>query len=249
MLLQSTNRHIQAIAVRGLLRGYRDEPIPLDRQAWEVVKGLLSAQNLDTRSAAATVTGRDSGNEVPAAEKAEALIAALSGIETLPEAQQPTAFGVHTFLRGARYEFVCLSIITALGDVRGLEAEFLRQQTEATTGVARDCVLLARGWRGDTLAKEDLRRMAREHPSAAFRWEAVGTFFKLGTTEDLPWLQDVAARDPFYMEKWLPGTFASPEDEIPRDYYSIRDRAQKVMEDIRRRAEKTSPAGTKPAEK
>ena len=248
-LLQSTNHEIQTIAVRGLLDAHRDGAIPLDRRAWEVVKGLLSAESLEVRKAAAMVAGRDSGTEVPAVEKAQALVRALEGIETLPEAQKQTAYGVHTFLRGARYEFACLIVVNALSELRGLEEEFLRRQPADTEVLVRDCMLLALGRRGDEHAKEGLRRLVQQHPSAAFRWEALGAFFKLGTTEDLPWLQELAERDPFYIAKWLPGKIESRDGDIPRDYYSVRERAREVMKAIEKRAAGAPTSSDKAAEK
>jgi len=127
-------------------------------------------------------------------------------------------------------------VVDALGELRGLEEEFLRQQTVETEGLVRDCVLLARGRRGDAQAKDQLRRLAQEHPPAAFRWRASEAFFKLGTPEDLPWLRAVAKRDSFYIEKWVPGLVASEDDEIPRDYYPLRERAREVIRTIERQA-------------
>jgi len=84
-LLNSTNREIQAIALGGLSGSHGVHRFTLDRRAWDVVKGLLRSESLDVRSAAASVTGRDAGTEVPAVEKAQAVLGALGGSNGCPK--------------------------------------------------------------------------------------------------------------------------------------------------------------------
>jgi len=59
---------------------------------------------------------------------------------------------------------------------KGITTELVRQLTPADPSAARDCVLIARGCRGDAGVKPELYRIIRESPVPGIRNAAVNAF-------------------------------------------------------------------------
>lgn len=129
-----------------------------------------------------------------------------------------------------------LVFIDALKSMRGVEMEFWRGHTPAQPGPVRDSLLLVRAAQGDVTAREELRRIVREHPAAPLRWKALGVYDQVGTTNDLPILEVVAREDPALVKNWTPHIGRKPEDDIPRDHYPLREMAERVIAAIQKRA-------------
>jgi hypothetical protein len=241
-LLDSKSPEVQALALRGMAG------CALDRRAWEVVKSFLLSDSLELRRRAAYVTSNDSGDEVGAREKAEALVQALSGLESLPGADKRVWFPVaspHADLPCGAAEYAWARLTSALMSPRlAVSVAALRELTPGEDGMIRDCLIIARASRGDESAKLDLRRIVREQTASVVRFTALGAFALAGALDDLAVLEEVAQKDPALIKNWMPPTSVSPEDGIPRDYYPLRERAREVIRTIEQPA--ASPSSPKP---
>jgi hypothetical protein len=169
----------------------------------------------------------------------------MSGIESLPNAGRRLGYDLFNSARVACPESdVTYSTFTyALSSkLLGVSLDVLRASTPHEPGIVRDCLLVARACRGDGTAKAEMRRLVREHPSPLVRKQALAAFENWGTTEDLSILEEVVRQDPAVQKKWMPHILRSEEDEIPRDYYPLREMAKLVINAIQKR--ESAPSGT-----
>jgi len=79
------------------------------------------------------------------------------------------------------------------------DAKLLRIATDGLEGKARDTVLLALAHR-DIAARDDVLRIARDPDAGLFRAWAVRALQEVGTPDDLPLLESIAADDPLVRE-------------------------------------------------
>jgi hypothetical protein len=174
-----------------------------DRSIWQMLERELYSSNAGIRGFAALVAGADKG-EVPAAEKAKAIVTAMTNIESLPAAQ--TKFGLQGFehMKFPEYELAYENIIEALWKMGGLEPETLRELTPPEPGNARDCVLVVRTIRDDDTARAETGRVALENRLFLIRLYAATALRRAGTPEAIDTLRKVAAQDPTSRTNWVP---------------------------------------------
>jgi hypothetical protein len=198
-LLTSKSPEVQGIALRGLLGTHGVSPVTLDRAAWELVKPTLTCSNLDTRSAAASVTGRDSGNEVSAEEKAQVFVASMRTTLKSPEAQKPITFWDYTWLYPCLLgEDVLAKQAIALGWMKGVTKEMLAPLTPAEPGPVREAVVIARFIAHDPTVRAELHQLLTNSPSGRLRMAALEQALnpRTVTEADRQCLEVVAASDP-----------------------------------------------------
>ena len=243
-LLASKSQEVQAIALRSMVGS------PLDRTSWALVKEVLVSDSLEVRRDAACVAGNDSGKQVSALEKAQVLIQAMTGLESLPGAKEQVGYEdlICTQSEITHFEFAQALLSRRLD----LNPEMLRLSTPREPGTMRDFLLIARARRGEDAVKEELRRIVRQAVSPLLRLQVILALTLAGTAEDVPVLEEVAQDDPAVVRNWLPHTYVSPADGIPKDYYPLRERAKQAIKAIQTHTGEppgtNSPSG-KPSQK
>lgn len=214
-LLDSPHSRVREIGLLKMNHG------AIDRALWETkLRPLLAHGTVRDRDLTMCIVRSDPG-EIPAREKAVALLAALEGIEKAPGNDRRV--GLDGWTGPYRH------LTDALCELPGLDASTLAELTSGAGGAVKDCVLIARFSKGDVTVREAVKRMALSHEQYLLKAKAVRAFVACGTSEDVTVLEEVARSDPFSVTNKYPMPWESPEallDVRPRVYYPLRDEAR-----------------------
>jgi len=121
----------------------------------------------------------------------------------------------------------------------------LKRVMPAEPGMARDCTVIARGWRGDDSVRREISAICRSAAHPNVRAAAVVAFSWIGTADDLRLLEEVAERDPYsveltdYERRSMMLDLLS-DSVIPKMVYPNRQRAQHVISRIHSKARKSA---------
>jgi hypothetical protein len=128
-------------------------------------------------------------------------------------------------------EMSALRYINALKAAR-VEDSQLAGLAKRLRGRARDAVVLAQALRGDLTVRPDVVKLAQDPEAGMFRTWAATALGRVGTSEDLPVLQELARTDPLARESQplppsLPGSW--------RKVYPVREAARTSIDRIQKR--------------
>jgi hypothetical protein len=238
-LFASEDPKVWCVALRTLWKRQSS----VDAELLADVGRMLGSEDLEVRQNCARLLSLDPSVEL-GREKALALIMSIETVSRLPRSNEPAGhtheYGRPWTVAGLVYE----DIIEALGGARCIDAALLKEATPESSGLARDCVLIARAQRQDATVRTELYRIMRESPVGKIRFAAVDAFCRpdYGRPEDLPELELVAAEDPLSTtlvdgqsiplgrEDWLqPG-------HPPPEAFPIRHHAREAIQRIRQQS-------------
>ncbi len=219
-LLDSPHSRVREIGLLKMNHG------AIYRALWETkLRPLLAHGTVRDRDLTMCIVRSDPG-EIPAREKAAALLTALDGIEKAPGNDRRVGLDGWT---GPYRQLMYRHLTDALCELPGLDASTLAELTPGVGGAVKDCVLIARFSKGDVTVREAVKRMALSHEQYLLKAKAVRAFVAYGTSEDVTVLEEVARSDPFSVTNKYPMPWESPEavsDVRPRVYYPLRDEAR-----------------------
>lgn len=257
-LLESKSPEVQAIALRGLLGSHGTDRVILDRGEWDIIKGILNAENLEHRGLATRVTSAASSSEVPVAEKAQALAESMRTTLSSPEA--PKASGDGSFV----YSYSCplgerVLVEQALalgglgrGDSNGVIRELVAALSPAEPELVREGMMIARFLAGDHTLRGEVHRIATNSPSGRLRMAVLeqALNFRTVTEADRECLERVAATDPLegrpgseYVFQTGDRSFEGLKDWSKAKIYPARIQAQRSLRALDAR---TNPPPTGP---
>lgn len=232
-LLEAPNPEVVAI---GLLALAKDQA-PIDGDLFADLKPLLRSNKGYVRQCCARLI-RASPLQVSGREVAREVIASLGSVSTVDHADEPWSFANDLWAEYTVAGMTYRDLIRALACAKAITLQHLTELTPRTPGVVRDCVLIARAWRDDSSVRLELYRIARkvEHPN--LRGAALYAFSWIGTVEDLPFLQTVAATDPYRVklsedEKHVLQVYLPAGAAVPNYVYPNRSQAENVIRRIK----------------
>ena len=229
-LFAARNPEVWGVGVRALTKAN----VPLDAELMRSVACVLQSSDTQVRSSAAYYLKTEPSSGF-GREKAVALVASLESIEKTTNFNQRFGSNHEIVLMSTQGGWTCRSIIAALATAEGVDLAMLRELTPAKTGLARDCVFIAMGWRSDRAVKPELHRIMRGSSVADVRYAAVNAFDFPGyaAADDLPVLEEIAASDPLNGEldaaKKQHYSEGFPSETVAPDrIYPVRDYAHAV---------------------
>lgn len=220
-LLDSTDINVQNVALNAL----RGTAIDSDFLAL-LNKYLSQSKYYNVRRSAARVMA-DDPNSTYAEQKVSAIIKTIDSVAQLPRAWEKYQYDWIGSLADIQYQF----LTDALAKMKGAD-EPLRDITDKVNGLTRDCVIVARAYRGDASVKPQVYRFLRD-PNAVklihMRRLAVGSFAHIGDNGDVKFLQDIAKNDSVEivdiggpMVELINGQLMFPSDRVPDiQFYSV----------------------------
>jgi len=217
-LLDSTGINVQRVALNAL-RG-----TAIDSDFLALLNKYLLDPKFPLRKNAVRVMA-DDPNSTYAEQKVSAIIKTIDSVAQLPRAWEKYQYVGS--LADIQYQF----LTDALAKMKGAD-EPLREITDKVNGLTRDCVIVARAYRGDDSIKPKVYRFLRD-PNAMnlihLRQLAVGSFTRIGDNGDVKFLQDIAKNDPVEivdiggpMVELINGQLMFPSDMVPYiQFYSV----------------------------
>lgn len=219
-LLDSTGINVQRVALNAL-RG-----TAIDSDFLALLNKYLLDPKFPLRKNAVRVMA-DDPNSTYAEQKVSAIIKTIDSVAQLPRAWEKYQSDWIGSLADIQYRF----LTDALCKMKGAD-EPLREITDKVNGLTRDCVIVARAYRGDDSIKPKVYRFLRD-PNAMnlihLRQLAVGSFTRIGDNGDVKFLQDIAKNDPVEivdiggpMVELINGQLMFPSDMVPDiQFYSV----------------------------
>jgi len=203
---------------------------PIDEQLLKQLEELLESNDYFVRLNAAMVIGQDPGEKY-SEQKVSAIINAIDKAEKWPEAHQQFP-GYLSY--GTIADHMYFRLIDALGTMKGLDVH-LQDVSNETKGKTHWCILIARAQRGDSSVKDKMYEIIRNSNAGLLRSSAVWSLGRIGTLDDLPFLQEVAKTDPLQ----VPAPQGSLPDPVtrkrPDKIYPVRKQAQQTIQWIEKR--------------
>jgi hypothetical protein len=173
--------------------------IPVDAELLDLLEKLLIAKkyhpviNVTLRFKAARILGADKSDKF-VREKVYAIVESLKTVEQLPCAHDRFQYD-HL---GTFADVLYGGLIGALIDMKGA-LPILREVSHELTGKPKIFLTVAMANKGDTSVKVEVRDILTQsamQERTTIRLHAVRAFEKIGTIDDLPFLQKIAATDP-----------------------------------------------------
>ncbi|MHB9007479.1 MAG: hypothetical protein ACYDC1_11170, partial [Limisphaerales bacterium] len=204
--LQSLDDKSQA---KALLRADSDDAVgrslakmyglPIDSSLLTEIQRLLGSPSLYVRGNCVDLIERDpSGLHGP--EKARLMLDSLQSATALPTATQfrnSHGFAVGEWTQLGAFAF---NITSTLSEAKGIDPATLEQETPRWSGLVRECLIVARGWRGDRSIKAELLQVMEHGALPELRVLAVHSFQTMAEPADRAVLERIANTDPFAVQ-------------------------------------------------
>ncbi|MCP5527222.1 MAG: hypothetical protein H7A47_10510 [Verrucomicrobiales bacterium] len=223
-----------AVVAAGLLAL---EGAPLDDKLFGQLSGLLHSRSGHVRSCCLVVlkTAPDSRG---ATHVAEAIIQGIGTVETIENGDRVIGFAHAPWKEFTEVGLTYYQSVQALATAPTISLEDLEAAMPQEPGVERDCTLIARAWRGDDSVRPEVYAICRTAAQPNIRTAAVNAFSFIGTLEDIPLLEAVAAGDGFSVrlsddERRRMRSRLPPDSVIPEVVYPNRRRALEVIRRIK----------------
>ena len=257
-LLVSTNSLILSEALLGI-KGIKVDADLLQRLD-EILQSVQynPVLNCALRTNAANIIVADTGSELMQ-EKISAIVKSINTVEKQPKANE--RYG-QTII-GTFADRTYLNLAKALINIKDAD-KYLSQATSSMTDNPRGWILAIRANRGDSTEKNELRKIMEDPhmlERTLFRSFALSGYARIGTTEDIPFLRNIAENDPVLLIERRDATgpvleiingkpinnagersVSYDEDEyvkklweLPRGRYTIRSQAESAIETIEKR--------------
>ncbi len=188
---------------RGKSYGYALRAIEgteLDRELFDKVCSFLTRDNF--RNDALRVLAADPSTRFTEG-KVAAICNSLEEIEKQPDRNRTRKNMLNKMFN--KTDEYCVPHVVALAKIPGADSAIrtrIRQQPE---GIARQCLWIALGNRGEITASREALTAFMKNPeyreSSILRRYAVEGYAKGGETQDLPFLQELAETDPYKIER------------------------------------------------
>lgn len=226
-LLESENSLILEDAFRAL-KGHR-----VDINLLEHLRRAMQSQNPYLCMQAADVMGADPNDEY-VQEKIATIITTMEKVEEIQDVNKPFP---NPMALGTIGDHIYASFIDAMAKMPKAD-EYLEQATDKVKGKSRWSVIIARANRGDTRVKSEIYKIINDPTAGSMRAYAVHSMDEIGTPEDLPMLQKLAASDPLEVE--VSSDLISKDGKKMRKYYPVRTRAEFAIKCIETKFENKS---------
>lgn len=222
VLLESSNTRIQEAGLAAMIG------CKLDAQLWQRLTSVLASGTAIQMGLVADIANYD--DAFSGEKKALDLI---KGFERLEDAIGAGELrGVKWNMKIPAAELACTQLLNALIGIKDLEYVHLAGLTPSTSGMLRDCILVARGFRGDTNVRQELRRIVQKTTQPLIRSKAITAIRQSGTKDDIPALERVAQEDSIVIKNYIPH-LASPEEGLnTRTFYPLREQAAEAIKHI-----------------
>lgn len=217
VLLESENEGIRDLALARMIG------CEIDTSIWEKLKTVLASGTARQMGLVAAIAHHDPGG-MSANEKASVLIKGFQRLEFAAGAKKRIVGGEWNMVL-TESEIAWGRFARALMSLRGLETQVLMDLTPKDPGNLRDCVLIARRYRGDSTVNENMHRIVLQNPLVSIRSLGISTIAGSGRPEDIPALRRVAEGDPAVISNYSPHIPRSEEDMTPRVFYPLRTKA------------------------
>jgi hypothetical protein len=232
-LLQASNPEVVAIGLIALAK----QKTPIDDRLLGELDRLLDSHSGYVRRVCAglilNAPWHSRGHEM-----ARIIIESIKTVGAIDHADRPLSYAGDLWTEYTEAGATYRKLIWALASAQAIALSDLVQLTPETPGIVRDCVLIARAWRNDSSVRPELYRIARkaEHPN--LRAAALNGFSWIGTVQDLPFLEKVAATDPYRVklseyEKHGLQVYLPAGAPVPNYVYPNRRQAENLIRRIK----------------
>jgi hypothetical protein len=208
--------------------------VAIDREMLTRLVELTKSPDRHLRFLVVCDFGEDPGGQF-ASEKVSAIVLAIPDIATMDKADGVYWPGSWTNAE-AHYRAYIGALAKMINASKPIADEIARSQAGEP---AWRCLVLARAFGGDAKSRPEVRKILSDAEGGMFRAWAAEALGKIGTADDLPFLRDVAEKDPMQREQG--GCIAPLNKQL---YYPVRQAAQQAMKTLQ--AEPGAP-GTTPA--
>jgi len=209
VLLSSSDVGVQSAGLSGMRR------IALDLDLFEKVRKYLTHPDPALQDRALSVIADDPSPDL-AEEKVQAVVELLRGVKDIPDGglkkreQGHMGPGNGADSHYSRY-------VWYLWQITGSDAALRKQMASAPEGIVRHCLALALAWRDHVEeARESLQSFLKDsnyRTMSNLRQRCVDAFLTYGHPQDIPFLKELAASDPYsvdvyrggvsgFLEKW-----------------------------------------------
>ncbi len=230
----------------------RQAGVRLDLDVLQAMEPFLQDPQVQVRSSAIYYVGSMEGHVLPE-ERARALIRSAITLETAKDIKRPMAYYDGAGERWTQLDLAVDEILRSLAHLLhagNLTPEAILGLLPEPPGLARDCVFLALARGGNPTLRPEMRRIVLKSPVTKMRYWALQAYYRQwAREEDLPVLEQVATEDPHVieltkLEKEALAMRRPPQTqdaELPNRLTPLRDLAQEIIVEVRRRAEPKAP--------
>jgi hypothetical protein len=186
-----------------------------------------------------------------AEEKVQAVVELLQGVKDLPEGSLKK-WGFERGNRGNVADSRYSRYVWVLWQITGSDASLRKQMTSAPEGIVRHCLALALAWRDHVEAvRESLQSFLKDtnyRAMTGLRRQCLDAFRTYGQPEDIAFLKELAASDP-YNEEVYKGNYPGFLEKWGDEYINLtKEQREQPEEYFYPRMEKLAGYQIKPAE-
>jgi hypothetical protein len=222
--------------------------IALDAGLFEEVRKCLRIESL--RRPALSVIKNDPSPNL-AEEKVQAMVELLQGVKDLPEASLKK-WGFERGNRGNVADSHYSRYVSVLWQITASDAALQKQMASAPEGIVRHCLALALAWRDHIEAvRESLQSFLKDsncRTMSNLRGQCLQAFLAYGQPEDIAFLRELAAADP-YNEEVYKGNYSGFLEKWGDEYINLtKEQKEQPEEYFYPKMEKLAGYQIKPAE-
>lgn len=206
----------------------------LDSHLWEELKVVLGSGTVRQKGLVAAIAHHD--DRFSAQQKAATLISSFDELEAGRGAGTKIWYLWQT--QSTACEIAYEQLTKCLMQMKGLEIADLISLTPSESGVFRDCLIVARAYRVNESAREELRHLALENEFMLIRNLAIAALARGRAAQDRETLERIAKEDPAVVKNYTPHLARSDADLNPRTFYPLREQASEAIQRITRSSDR-----------
>ena len=200
------------------------EGLSVDADSLGQLENLLKSKRYYLCFRVAAVMGADPETTY-VQEKVSAIVRTLKAVEQFPDVNKPFP---NPLAVGTIADHMYFRLSDALSLMKGADG-YLRDISNTLKGKAYWCLTMARARRGDSSVKSELYRIVRDKSAGMLRCYAVRSLGPIGTSEDLPFLRELAEKDSLAVDMPHRGDTTAGQEEQPRKVYPVRSAAKEAI--------------------
>jgi len=201
VLLDCPDRGVQSEGLSGI------SGIALDAELFQKVRKYLTHPYPALRNSALFVISDDPSPDL-AEEKVQAMVELLHGVKDIPDANLKIWEFEH-MNRGNVADSHYSRYVSVLWQITGSDAALRKQMAAAPEGIVRHCLALALAWRDHVeevrATLQSFLKDSNYRTMSNLRQRCVDAFRTYGHPQDIPFLKELAASDPYCLDVYRGG--------------------------------------------
>ncbi|MBM3883448.1 MAG: hypothetical protein FJ387_27700 [Verrucomicrobia bacterium] len=169
--------------------------LPIGRQFMDDLGVLMKSRGFFVRCNSVRAIQEDPRGDF-AEEKVKLLLESLSSAAALPDAHQPSRLMGWGDQGWSQIGDFSLAVAGALMSAKGIDLLLLTRLTPPDAGIDRDCMVIARRFRGDESVLAEYRHLMEHAELSGIRMTAISLLGERPQAEDREILERIAASDP-----------------------------------------------------